>query len=50
MEGGNGIEITSFLDYCQIEFRILAYLSHDQKLTSLLNQKHDVFKLIASQM
>ncbi len=38
------------IDYCQIEFRILAYLSQDNKLISLLNQKYDVFKLIASQL
>ena len=36
-------------DYSQLELRIIAHLSADRKLRSILNTGGDVFKLIASQ-
>jgi DNA polymerase theta len=36
-------------DYSQLELRVIAHLSGDRKLTDILNQGADVFKLIASQ-
>lgn len=36
-------------DYSQLELRMLAHLSGDEKLTQILNADADVFKLIASQ-
>ncbi len=35
-------------DYSQLELRILAHLSGDKKLCSILNAGHDVFKAIAA--
>lgn len=35
-------------DYSQLELRILAHLSKDQKLTRILNEGKDVFKSIAA--
>jgi DNA polymerase I-like protein with 3'-5' exonuclease and polymerase domains len=35
-------------DYSQIELRILAHLSKDEKLTKILNDGQDVFKAIAA--
>ena len=36
-------------DYSQLELRILAHMSEDEKLTRFLNQDGDVFRLIASE-
>ncbi|XP_067676390.1 DNA polymerase theta-like [Haliotis asinina] len=36
-------------DYSQLELRIIAHLSQDSKLMSILNKDGDVFKLIAAQ-
>nr|KAG5691719.1 hypothetical protein BaRGS_010222 [Batillaria attramentaria] len=36
-------------DYSQLELRVIAHLSGDRKLTSILNDDGDVFKLIAAQ-
>ncbi|XP_023215644.1 DNA polymerase theta-like [Centruroides sculpturatus] len=36
-------------DFSQLEIRLLAHLSNDQKLINLLNSGGDVFKIIASQ-
>lgn len=36
-------------DYSQLELRIIAYLSKDQKLIKVLNSDGDVFKLITAQ-
>jgi len=36
-------------DYSQLELRVIAHLSADRKLLSVLNSGGDVFKLIASQ-
>ena len=35
-------------DYSQLELRILAHLSKDEKLTRILNDGKDVFKSIAA--
>lgn len=38
-------------DYSQLELRIIAHLSKDSKLASILNTKDgDVFKMIAAQL
>ena len=37
-------------DYSQLELRIIAHLSKDKKLISILNGGGDVFKTIASEM
>ncbi|XP_052244253.1 DNA polymerase theta-like [Dreissena polymorpha] len=36
-------------DYSQLELRMIAYLSHDKRLISVLNEDGDVFKLITAQ-
>jgi len=36
-------------DYSQLELRVIAHLSADRKLQSILNSGGDVFKMIASQ-
>lgn len=36
-------------DYSQLELRIIAHLSDDKKLISILNDDGDVFKMIAAQ-
>ena len=36
-------------DYSQLELRVIAHLSHDAKLISILNSGGDVFKTIAAQ-
>lgn len=36
-------------DYSQLELRVLAHVSGDQKLRSFLNQEGDVFKMIAGE-
>lgn len=36
-------------DYSQLELRIIAYLSKDEKLIKVLNSDGDVFKLITAQ-
>jgi len=37
-------------DYSQIELRILAFMSQDERLLKLLGKEHDVFKLIAAEL
>jgi DNA polymerase I-like protein with 3'-5' exonuclease and polymerase domains len=36
-------------DYSQLELRVIAHLSGDHKLISILNADGDVFKMIAAQ-
>ena len=36
-------------DYSQLELRMIAYLSNDEKLINVLNKDGDVFKLITAQ-
>ena len=36
-------------DYSQLELRMIAYLSNDQKLIKVLNEDGDVFKMITAQ-
>ena len=36
-------------DYSQLELRMIAHLSQDRKLISILNNDGDVFKMIAAQ-
>jgi len=36
-------------DYSQLELRMIAYLSNDEKLIKVLNSDGDVFKLITAQ-
>ena len=36
-------------DYSQLELRVIAHLSGDRKLISILNNDGDVFKMIAAQ-
>ena len=36
-------------DYSQLELRVIAHLSNDKKLISILNGGGDVFKTIAAQ-
>lgn len=36
-------------DYSQLELRMIAHLSNDQKLIRILNEDGDVFKLITAQ-
>ena len=48
IKAGPGMVLLS-IDYCQLEMRILAHLSNDPFLLQVLNGRHDVFKLLASQ-